>query len=77
MPLIKSRSKKAVSSNIREFHSGKTYAKTRRKFGKKKADKQAVAVALSEQRRAGGRSRRPRPERKAHGTVNGIHYEEA
>lgn len=37
-----------VGSNIREVHKGKTYAKTRAKFGKKKADRQAVAIGLSE-----------------------------
>lgn len=51
-PLAKGTSKKTVSKNIREFHTGKTYAATKRKFGKKKADKQAIAVALSEKRRS-------------------------
>lgn len=50
MPLKKGKSKATVSSNISEFHKGKTYAKTKRKFGKKKADKQAVAVAMSKKR---------------------------
>lgn len=44
MPLKKG--KKNVSSNISEFHKGGTYQKTKKKFGKKKADKQAVAAAL-------------------------------
>ena len=52
MPLRKSKSKKAVSENISELHKGKTYASTKRKFGKEKADKQAVAIALETQRRA-------------------------
>ncbi len=52
MPLKKGKSQKTVSSNIREFHEGPTYAKTKRKFGKSKADKQAVAVAMSEKRRS-------------------------
>jgi hypothetical protein len=52
MPLRKGTSRKVVSQNISEFHGGKTYAKTRKKFGKKKADKQAVAVALSQQRKS-------------------------
>ena len=43
---------KSTSDDIREFHGGKTYSKTKRKFGKKRADKQAVAAALSSQRRA-------------------------
>lgn len=52
MPLKKGTSKKTVSSNIREFHKGKTYARTRKKFGAKKANKQAVAAALSTKRRS-------------------------
>jgi hypothetical protein len=52
MPLKKGSSRKTVSTNIREFHTGKTYAKTRAKFGKRKADKQAVAVALSTARKS-------------------------
>lgn len=52
MPLKKGSSKKVVSSNIKEFHKGKTFAKTERKFGKATADKQAVAVALSTARRS-------------------------
>lgn len=47
MPLIKSKSKKAVGENIkREEEAGKP-------------QKQAVAIALSVQRRAGGGKKRP------------------
>lgn len=53
MPLKKGQSRATVSSNIREFHTGKTYARTKRKFGKKRADKQAVAVAMAEKRSSG------------------------
>ena len=52
MPLKKGKSRKVVSQNIREFHTGKTYARTAAKFGKKTADRQAVAAALSQQRRS-------------------------
>ena len=58
MPLKKGRSKRTIRSNIRELHSGKTYARTRRKFGKKKADKQAVAIAYSTARRHKRRRRK-------------------
>ena len=51
MPLKPGKSQKVISSNISEFHKGTTYQKTARKFGKSKANKQAVAVALSEARR--------------------------
>lgn len=52
MPLKRGKSKKVVSENISEFHGGKTYTKTRAKFGKKTADKQAVAVAMSKKRKS-------------------------
>jgi len=54
MPLTKGSGKKVISKNISEFHKGKTYAHTEAKFGKKKANKQAVAVALSEARKSKG-----------------------
>lgn len=57
MPLKRGSSKKTISSNISEFHKGKTYAHTAGKFGKKRADKQAVAVALSTARKSKGRKR--------------------
>jgi len=56
MPLKSGRSRKVVSQNIEEFHTGKTYASTKAKYGKKKADEQAVAAALSTAR--GGRPRK-------------------
>ena len=52
MPLKAGKSQKTVSKNISEFHKGKTYAKTKAKFGKAKADKQAVAAAMSKKRRS-------------------------
>ena len=73
MPLKKSASKKAVGDNI----------KTEIRAGKPR--KQAIAIALGTQRRAGGRKARPRPERKPTGRLKGmkkdkatgIHYGEA
>ena len=38
-----------VGDNIREFRTGKTFAHTSEKFGKKRAEKQAIAVALHQQ----------------------------
>lgn len=48
MPLTPGSSSKVIGKNISEFHTGKTYAHTAAKFGKKRADKQAIAVAMSE-----------------------------
>lgn len=45
MPLLLGRNN--VARNIRELHGGKTYARTLAKYGKKKADRQAVAISLS------------------------------
>ena len=52
MPLKKGTSRKTVSTNIREFHKGKTYAATKKEYGAKKANKQAIAVAMAEKRRS-------------------------
>lgn len=47
MPLKRGSSKKVISANIAEFHHGPTYAKTASKFGKDRANAQAVAVAYA------------------------------
>ncbi len=60
MPVTKGSSKAVISRNISEFHGGKSYAHTQSKFGKKKADAQAVAVALSTARKSLGRKMRKR-----------------
>lgn len=51
MPLVPGASQKTVSKNISELHGGNTYARTKKKFGKKKADRQAVAIALNTARK--------------------------
>lgn len=63
MPLRRGKSKTVVSENISELHRGPTFRRTMNKFGKKRADKQAVAIALSEKRR----SSRGIPKRDRHG----------
>lgn len=51
MPLVKSGSSAALSENFHDLRHGKTFGKTERKFGKKRAQKQMVAIALSNQRK--------------------------
>jgi hypothetical protein len=55
MPLQKGKSKAVQKQNFKEFHKGKTFAHTESKFGKAKADKQAVAVVLSQARKGKGK----------------------
>ena len=50
MPLRPGAAPTIVSANIREFHKGKTFARTRRKFGAARANAQAVAVAMRKKR---------------------------
>ena len=52
MPLKKGTSKRTIKLNFREFGEGNTYHRTLEKFGKKRANKQRIAVVLSEKRRS-------------------------
>lgn len=63
MPLQRGSDQGTISGNIRELHSGNTYARTKKKSGKKKADKQAVAIAMSEARGSGTSMAAARPKR--------------
>jgi hypothetical protein len=60
----KGKSRKVISANIREFHKGQTYARTKRDHDKETADKQAVAVALAT-------ARETAPARPKHKTIVG------
>ena len=59
MPLKKGKSKKVMNKNFHELKHGKQYAKTARKYGKKKAQKQMIAIVLKQagvsKKRKGGR----------------------
>lgn len=55
MPLLNG--KKNRESNFKEFGEGKTYRHTLQKFGRKKANKQRVAVILNNERKRGKRKR--------------------
>ena len=57
MPLKRGKSRATISGNIAELHGGATYARTMAKFGAKRANRQAVAIAMKE---AGKARRRPR-----------------
>jgi len=47
MPLKKGQD---VGKSIRELKTGKTYRHTKKKFGKNRAQKQAIAIALKNRR---------------------------
>lgn len=53
MPLR--RGKKNRKANFRELGAGKTYARARKRKGKRAADRQRVAIVLSNERRHKGR----------------------
>lgn len=42
---------KDIGEDISEFHKGSTYERTAKKFGKDRANKQAIAVAYSAKRK--------------------------
>lgn len=52
MPIKKGFSKTTQQKNFHELRHGKTYAHTAGKFGRKRADKQMVAIVLSSARKA-------------------------
>jgi hypothetical protein len=57
MPIKPGSGQKIVSENIWELHEGPQFDKTRRKFGAKKANAQAVAIALTQARKSNGRAK--------------------
>ena len=68
MPLKTGTSKKTFKGNVGEFHGGKTYARTKAKYGAKRANAQAVAVAYAKQREA---------QAKKHSTIKQVMSERA
>lgn len=54
----------STGDRIRELHSGKTYKRSLKKFGRKKANKQSIAIALESQRREGKRKSSRKGKRK-------------
>jgi hypothetical protein len=55
-----------VGDTIREFHTGKTYKHTSKKFGKKRAQKQAIAIALKNKRHGKKQRKHHRKGKKSH-----------
>lgn len=53
----------SVGTNIKEFRGGKTFAHTLHKFGAKRAQAQAVAVAMKESKPPRRKVKFPRPDR--------------
>jgi hypothetical protein len=51
MPLLEDDSKEATAENFRELGKGHTYARTKKKSGRKKANKQRVAIVLANKRK--------------------------
>jgi hypothetical protein len=60
MPLKRGTSKKTTEKNFHELRHGKTFSRTEKKYGKKRAQKQMVAIALSNKRKSGKKRRRKR-----------------
>jgi hypothetical protein len=60
MPLAKGRSKRVIEENFDTERHGKTFKKTEKKFGKKKAIKQMQAIVLSKARESGKKKTRKR-----------------
>jgi hypothetical protein len=59
MPLKAGSGRATISQNIGELHQGKTYAQTATKFGKQKANAQAVVIALRQAGKSRIAARRP------------------
>lgn len=55
MPLKPGKSKKTISSNISELSRGPRHKKMEEKYGKAKAQKIDVAIALDKARKAGAK----------------------
>ena len=52
MPMRRGVSKKVTEENFDEFRHGKTFERTKKKFGEKVARKQMIAAVLSNKRKS-------------------------
>ena len=57
MPLLQSDTQSATEDNFHELRHGKQFKRTARKYGKKRAQKQMVAITLKNKRKAAARKR--------------------
>lgn len=64
--MIKSASRAATEENFDEFRHGKTFAKTRRKYGEGTARKQMIAAVLHNKRKSARKPKHYGPKRKTH-----------
>jgi hypothetical protein len=55
MPFRKGKDRKTTESNFHDFRHGKTFSKTAKKRGVKKARKQMIAAVLRNKRESGRR----------------------
>jgi hypothetical protein len=60
MPLIQSDTQAATEANFHELRHGKTFRRTKKKYGKKRARKQMIAIALKNKRKARKKAKRKR-----------------
>lgn len=61
MPLKRGTSRKTTEENFHELRHGGTFSRTKKKYGKRRAQKQMVAIALENKRESGKkRTRRKR-----------------
>lgn len=58
MPLESGSDRATVRRNFDEVRHGKTYARTRKRFGRRKANKQMIAIVLSKKRESARKHRR-------------------
>jgi hypothetical protein len=58
MSLEEGTSDATLANNMRELKTGATYRRTRRRLGKRRAEKQRIAIALNQQRRSARKSLR-------------------
>jgi hypothetical protein len=57
MPLLRGRSRSTQRKNLHELRHGKTFKRTKNKYGKRKALKQMIAIELKNERKISKKKR--------------------